>query len=318
MGQSAAGAGRPWRAAAVGAAALLAGLLLWSAAPGPAGAAGAGQPFTQAELEPLLRHLEQEGFERDLLERVFHDPRLRRVERAVSLNAVNRDGETRYAQYLSPYALKRARRFRERYRDALGRVEERYGVPREIIVAVLLVETQFGTYPQRFRVLEVFTSLAVDVTPEAVARHHRRLRTAFPELTREQVETRLRRKARWAREELAALLQMAAARPDVLYDLRGSHAGAFGLPQFLPSSYLRWAVAGDGDGRPDLDRRGDAMASIANYLRAHGWTAGADLERRKNAVWAYNNSRRYVETIFAIHDRLTAGEPADAGGRSAS
>lgn len=303
------------------AAALLVGLLLWGGAAArgaPAGDSRAGQPFTHAELEPLLTHLEDKGFGRDLLERVFYDPRLRRVERVVSLNAVNRDRETRYAQYLSPYALMRARRFRARYRHSLDRVEARYGVPQDIIVAVLLVESQFGTYPRRFRVLEVFTTLAVDATPEAVKRYHRRLRAAFPGLTRERVAARLRRKARWAREELEALLQMAGSRPDLLYELKGSHAGAFGLPQFLPTSYLRWAVDGDGDGRLDLDRRLDAMASIANYLRAHGWTDGADLAGKKNAVWAYNNSQRYVETIFAIHERLAAQRRARDGDKPAS
>jgi membrane-bound lytic murein transglycosylase B len=87
--------------------------------------------------------------------------------------------------------------------------------------------------------------------------------------------------------------------------VRGSYAGAIGMPQFLPSSYLRWAVDGDEDGRIDLNNLNDALPSIANYLTAHGWSADAQFRDRWRAVWEYNHSPNYVRTIFEIAFRLS-------------
>ncbi|MBI4083833.1 MAG: lytic murein transglycosylase [Candidatus Lambdaproteobacteria bacterium] len=263
------------------------------------------RPFTRQELEPVLERLLAEGFPRARIEQIFLDPRLRKLDAVISFNAVNRDGETRYRQYLSPYAIFRAEQFKRRHLDELAAVEARYGVPKEIVVAVLLVETQFGSHPRKFRVLEVFTSLAVETDPSTIDRHHERLKTAYPEIEREYIATRLRKKAGWAYRELVALLNIAQADPDALFNLKGSYAGAFGLPQFLPSTYLQWAVDGDNDRRIDLDGRADALASVSNFLREHGWTAHASAEEKRQAVWRYNNSNRYVETIFGIHDLLT-------------
>jgi membrane-bound lytic murein transglycosylase B len=263
------------------------------------------RPFTRQELEPVLNRLLAEGFPRARIEPIFLDPRLRKLDAVISFNAVNRDAETRYRQYLSPYAIFRAEQFKHRYLAELAAVESRYGVPKEILVAVLLVESQFGSHPRKYRVLEVFTTLAVGTDPSTLERHYTRLKPLYPEIDREYVAARLKKKSDWAYRELVALLNIPQTEPDALFNLKGSYAGAFGLPQFLPSAYLNWAVDGDNDQRIDLDRRGDALASVSNFLREHGWTAQATIEEKRLAVWRYNNSNRYVETIFGIHDLLT-------------
>jgi len=261
-------------------------------------------PFTSQELQPLLKTLEQEGHPRAYLERVFSDARLRRVERVVGLNAIIEENDERYKQYLSPFALRLARRFRKRHLGGLWSVERGYGVPPEIVVAVLLVETQFGHARLPFRILDVFTTLAVEAGPAGVERHYAQLKADHPELERAYLEERLARKGDWALQELSALLAISAAHGRDVFEIRGSYAGAFGIPQFLPTSYQQWAVDGNGDSRVDLDNLADAMASIANYLRAHGWTEHAGLEEKMRAVWEYNNSEHYVDAIFAISRKL--------------
>jgi membrane-bound lytic murein transglycosylase B len=194
-----------------------------------------------------------------------------------------------------------AKNFHKHNEKTLADIQERTSVSPEVIVGILLVETQFGTAALRYRLLEVFTTLIVDATPAAVERHYRRLRAEMPNLDRVWLEERLAKKAGWAYDELKALLSIRdriGARS--LYEVKGSYAGAFGMPQFMPSSYAQWAVDGNHDRRVDLDNAADAMASIANFLVQHGWSADATLEEKMRAVWEYNRSMHYVRTIFGI------------------
>jgi membrane-bound lytic murein transglycosylase B len=85
-------------------------------------------------------------------------------------------------------------------------------------------------------------------------------------------------------------------------DLRGSWAGAFGYPQFLPSSYLKWAVDGDNDGDIDLYTIADAAFSIGNYLKSNGWSVKPSA--RKNAIHHYNNSDAYVKAVYTLANKL--------------
>jgi membrane-bound lytic murein transglycosylase B len=257
--------------------------------------------FTREELEPLLSRLEGDGFDRDLLKRVFYDERLHRVDRAVTYNVLNPDSARIYEQFLAPFAIKLARGFRARHGKALAEIQRQTSVSPDVIVGILLVETQFGTAALRYRLLEVFTTLIVDANPAAVERHYRRLKAEEPGLDRMWVEERLAKKASWAYDELKAFLSIRdRIGADSLYEVKGSYAGAFGMPQFVPSSYAQWAVDGNHDRRVDLDDAADAMASIANFLAQHGWQAGASLEQKMRSVWEYNRSMHYVRTIFGI------------------
>lgn len=260
--------------------------------------------FTSEEIEPLLRALEQLGFERHAMADVFYDQRLRKLDRVVSFNALNPDSPDIYAQFTEPYAIRLARRFQRRHWRQLRAVEKRYGVPKEILVAILLVETQFGHAKLPYRVIDVFTTLAVEGQPEAVERHYERLRESNHDVARDWLASRLAKKAEFAFQELVAVLFMFRENLQHLYEVRGSYAGAIGMPQFLPSSYLRWAVDGNEDGRVDLNDLDDALPSIANYLYAHGWSADAHFQHKWRAVWEYNHSANYVRTIFEIAFRL--------------
>lgn len=284
--------------------ALCACLLLLAGAPAASANDDTLSIFTPEELEPLLQSLEGEGLPRPLLKDVFYDERLRKTRTAVTLNSVNPDSADLYAQFSEPYAVMLAKRFKQRHFQALERAETEYGVPANIVTAVLLVETQFGTYPLRYRVLEVYTTLIVDANDDAIERHYERIKTVYPDMDRDYFAQRVTTKAQWAYAELIALLNMGAPDPKRLFEIKGSYAGAFGMPQFLPSSYLRWAVDGNGDGTTDINDTSDAVASIANYLREHGWGPGAGLEQKMRSVWLYNRSPHYVDAIFEISRRM--------------
>ncbi|HLS86481.1 MAG TPA: lytic murein transglycosylase B [Burkholderiales bacterium] len=131
---------------------------------------------------------------------------------------------------------------------ALERAERQYGIPAEYIVGIIGVETLYGRNTGRWRVIEALSTLAFDHPP----------RSAF------------------FRDELRQYLLLARDEGLDVFALRGSYAGAFGIPQFMPGSARRFAVDFDGDGRIDLsDSAADAVGSVANYLHRHGWRPGA-------------------------------------------
>ena len=85
--------------------------------------------------------------------------------------------------------------------------------------------------------------------------------------------------------------------------VKGSWAGAFGIPQFIPTSVKAYGKDGDGDGIVDIESLDDAIASVANYLAIHGYSA-ADPQKSKKAVWHYNHSGEYVDCIIELRDKV--------------
>ena len=137
--------------------------------------------------------------------------------------------------------------FRDRHRTVLERAEREYGVPMEVIVAIIGVETFFGRVQGRYRVFDALTTLAFD----------------YP------------RRAEYFREELKQFLLLAREWNMSPLSVKGSFAGAMGLPQFMPTSFRRYAIDFDADGKIDLwTNIGDVVGSVANFLSRHGWQKG--------------------------------------------
>jgi membrane-bound lytic murein transglycosylase B len=132
-------------------------------------------------------------------------------------------------------------------RAALARAERDFGVPAEYVVAIIGVETQYGRNVGKWRVVDALTTLAFDYPP----------------------------RADFFRDELTSYLLLARDEGIDVFATRGSYAGAFGIPQFMPGSARRYAVDFDGSGSIDLHRSpADALGSVANFLHRHGWQPG--------------------------------------------
>jgi len=158
------------------------------------------------------------------------------------------------ARFIEARRLQAGLRYWQEHRDLLSRAEAEFGVPASLIVGVIGVETLYGQHLGQFRVLDALATLAFDF-PEAHPR----------------AETR----RAFFRDELEHLLTLARESGRDPASLRGSYAGAMGWPQFMPSSWLRYAIDFDGDGRVDLfNSQADVIGSVANYFKAFGWQTG--------------------------------------------
>lgn len=133
---------------------------------------------------------------------------------------------------------------------ALLRAQQQYQVEPEIIVAILGIETRYGRVTGNYRLADALSTLAFD----------------YP------------RRADFFRGELAEFFRLARSENVNALSLKGSYAGAMGMPQFMPSSFRKWAVDFDGDGHRDIwNNPSDAIGSVANYFQLHGWLGGDDV-----------------------------------------
>ena len=136
-----------------------------------------------------------------------------------------------------------------------------------------------------------------------------RLATAWPPNQRDylgspECRERFAKRAAWARDEVVGLARLAARDRRPAHGYRGSPAGALGMPQFVPTSVLKWGADGDRDGRVDLTGVDDAILSVAVYMQAHGWRPGLDRTGQYAVVHEYNHSQTYVNTVLDLAQRV--------------
>ena len=126
---------------------------------------------------------------------------------------------------------------------------------------------------------------------------------------RDRYDKWVKRKTKWAYAELTAFLKYSYRENIDPVEVRGSYAGAMGIAQFMPSSIMAYAKDGNTDGRVDLFTHADAIASVANYLKAHRWGRAKDAEGKKKVLLHYNRSTHYVDTVYNLAQKLNGNKP---------
>jgi lytic murein transglycosylase len=173
-------------------------------------------------------------------------------------------------------------RYMQMHGALLRRIEQQFGVPGAVVVAIWGLETDFGTVLGKREVIRSVASLAFDC-----------------------------RRTEMFQSQLADALRIVDRGDLAPHEMRGDWAGDFGQTQFLPSSYFKYAVDFDGDGRRDLVHSvPDALASAANYLKSHGWQRGQrwnEGDPNFEAIRGWNKAMVYAKTIAAFAERLEAG-----------
>ena len=205
------------------------------------------------------------NFDRSQLQQWFSDA----SKKQVILDAISRPAEKTktWAEYrrifLTSTRINRGVTFWKENQEVLNRAEQEFGVPAEIIVAIIGVETLYGKRKGSFRVIDALSTLAFDYPP----------------------------RSKFFRSELKEFLLLSREQNQNPLELTGSYAGAMGYGQFIPSSYRAYAVDYDQDGFADIwENPVDAIGSVANYFKRHGWKSGKAVAVRSRIATEYNKS----------------------------
>ena len=275
-------------------------------------------PQASGNWSPLIDRLISDGFDEQVIRGLFSRPEAKfdpapmssKLE-ALIKNQTNKgtadSGSNSRAVYrglLAEKNLARARSYLQEHREVLEKINSQYCVPKEIIVSILLVETRLGDFMGDRWAFNSLASMAL-CTKLEIIRPHLPKKLIHPK-NEEFAGEVCRQKAHWAYSELKALILYAHFNGYDLLTLPGSIYGAIGLCQFIPTSALIYGVDADQDGRIDLFMKADAFYSIANYLKEHGWSGQMDRASQYKAIYAYNHSIVYANTVLAVAEKLKA------------
>jgi membrane-bound lytic murein transglycosylase B len=275
----------------------LVAVFLWS------GSSWAVKKNYKHHFEPLQKKLIQDGFDSEKIKTLYDRPQVHFEADGVIVLFTYSESKVNYDQFSNDWSIRKAKKYMEKHQDKLERTEKTYGVDKNVITAILLVESSLGKTLGTRSALNVLSTLASLMYSEARSE----LYTMIPKAkktSRKKYEKSAKRKSKWAYGELKALLEYADQEGFDPAKMPGSFAGAMGLAQFMPTSILAYGKDGNNDGTIDLLTHADAMASIANYLKRHGWRPGISRKKAEKVIYHYNHSEYYVKAILKIAKRL--------------
>ncbi len=200
----------------------------------------------------VVQQTHKHGFDKTFLEDVFSNVR---YQKAV-IDAISRPAEQvlEWKDYrkifLTEQRINEGKAFIQRHKENLLQAQQEFGVPPQVVAAIIGVETFYGRYRGKYKVLDALATLAF----------------AYP------------RRGKFFRSELEQFLLLTREQKFTAANVLGSYAGAMGYGQFIPSSYRHYAIDFDGDQVADLlNNEADAIGSVANYLHLHGWKKGTSV-----------------------------------------
>ncbi len=229
--------------------------------------------FNHPDSKKIIQELvEIHGFKKSYVEEVFKNA----TKQQKIIDSISKPAEftwtwERYKKlFIEDKRIKNGKKFIKQNIDTLRRAEKEFGVPKEIIVSILGVETRYGKIMGSYRVIDSLTTLGLD----------------YP------------RRSAFFKDELIKFFLLTRENNLDIYSIKGSYAGAMGYGQFISSSYRAYAVDFDGDNDIDLfNSVDDAIGSIANYLKVHGW--------KKNGKIVTKSSPNNVSEVYKPHDSLS-------------
>ena len=246
------------------------------------------QPSVMGSMEKrkaaLQASFRRAGISQEEIENIFSDQRLELYYKIYAPPVIKEGGRSKKPSYFDdefglfkPESIAAGKKIIADNKEIFRKIEETYGVPANYIAAIIRIETNYKEHLGNYSVFNALYTMSM-------------------------LDKRIQR-VKMAHRELVAWVRMCRRRGMDPFATKGSWAGAFGIPQFMPSSYVLFAVDYNGDGKADLYDYPDAFASIANYLHRMGWKTGNEKRMRK-AVYHYNHERAYVNAVFAYAERL--------------
>lgn len=265
----------------------------------------------------ITNTLKSKGLEQEFTNLLLEHPTTVYDPKYIKMNVTNfftSSGKSNYSVHYNKTGVDKTTTFIKENLAVLNEAERKYAVGKEYIASILWVETRQGSYTGDNNIISVFLTTATSNLPQTVNENKKAIVSYFAE-NQDKVDTskdinyyldkyeqRANKKANWAIGELLALQSIYKQGGTDIFKLRGSYAGAFGWSQFLPSSYISWAVDGNSDGVKDLFNKVDAIYSVANYLKSNGFDGTSS--GIKKSIFHYNNSNDYVNAVITLANKV--------------
>ena len=247
----------------------------------------------------LQQRLIADGFDKTMINKIYNKPEIYFDVDSVSGYFRHSEARLNYDQFKNNYNINNACKYIKNHYKFLNDTEEKYGVDKEIITAIMLVETRLGTYTGKGRVINIFSTMAAlkdktvrDILWDQIPKKSR--------ISRKKYDSKANSKSGWSYSELKDFIRYTAREKIDPVSIRGSYAGAIGIAQFIPSSIISYAKDGNHDGKIDLFNHEDAIVSIANYVKNFGWKPGISKKKAFKVLYYYNRSKYYVNTLLDV------------------
>ena len=257
----------------------------------------------QNDFYQLTQKLINDGFEKNKIELLFSNDKIFFNPKGVSLFFIHTESSLDYDQFISKKSIANALKYMEKHKETLNKAQTIYGVDKTIITAILLVETRLGTYLGNRTVINTLSTMAA-LTDKTL---QKKIWDSIPNKKKPEKQNfikKVNKRSKWGYKELKALIKYSNREKIAPENIKGSYAGAMGIPQFMPSNALTLAKDGNSDGKIDLFTHADAISSVANYLKQNGWKSGITRQRQHKVLYTYNHSNYYVDTLLKISDKL--------------
>ena len=254
-------------------------------------------------LESVQKRLIKDGFDPQKIKRLYSRPQVFFEPKGVTVFFTYSEAKVNYDQFANDWSIRKAKKFMETHAEDLNRAEKAYGVESQVITAILLVETGLGASVGNWSTLNTLSTMA-SLTESDARNSLWKTIPSSKRIPRKQFEKKAARKSNWAYKELKAFLTYAYREGFDPAEFPGSIAGAIGYAQFMPSNILAYGKDGNNDGNVDLLTHADSMASIAYFLKRHGWRPGISRKKAEKVIHHYNHSDYYVNVILKIANLL--------------
>ena len=213
---------------------------------------------SQAPFENLQKRLIADGFDSDRIQAIFASPDVSFEKGGVSAYFMHNESKLNYKQFTRIWNISSAKKYMQTHQEALDAAQQTFEVDKEVITAIILVETKLGTFTGKRSVMNTLSTLSAMADDEQRQAIWDNLPDNDRRMSREKFEKKADRKSSWAYRELKAFLTYTENQGMDPTTIKGSYAGAMGISQFMPSNALTLARDGNQDGRIDLFDHADA------------------------------------------------------------
>lgn len=251
----------------------------------------------------LVRRLKEDKIDERIVDEVYTSSMMPRFE-FVPFSLKPKETHEMYISFQRPEVLIKAKTCIDRYQKEFDSAQKIFGVPKGLIAAIIVVETRCGESLGHELVVNRLSRVSSVDEPENLKANLERLKIEDPSVTYEAVEARARYLIELFYPELKTLLTEGSTGAIDVLSLRGSSAGAFGMPQFLPSTFLRFGVDADRDGKVSLFEPADAIWSVGHFFAAFGWNTAQSEEEKRAIIWRYNRSDPYIDSVLRLSQLL--------------